>query len=174
MVLLQSGIVPMLDETELRAGPADYPGHAMSEHVRYWTTLEPLFCFDPAPLASYCSCSPPGPIAALPSGIAPPSGAATVPPRSPFVTRSRLPGADEVAGGGAAGLSLDAFIQQADEYIEWDHLFDVTSGWAASWSTHPFPVRRVYELTGWVKSGEYDRIMAGDYVRRGEELPASA
>ena len=31
------------------------------------------------------------------------------------------------------------------------------------------PVRRVRELTRWVQSGEYDRIMSGEYVRRGNE-----
>ena len=36
--------------------------------------------------------------------------------------------------------------------------------------THSFPVRRVAELQKWVRSGEYDRIVGGDYVKRGEEV----
>ena len=60
----------------------------------------------------------------------------------------------KLAGGGAAGLSLDAFIQQADEYVEWDDLFDRHQRLGPELgSTHPFPVRSVYELTRWVKSG---------------------
>ena len=32
--------------------------------------------------------------------------------------------------------------------------------------THSYPVRRVAELMEWVRSGEYDRIIGGDYPRR--------
>jgi hypothetical protein len=32
-------------------------------------------------------------------------------------------------------------------------------------------VRRVRELLKWVREGEYDRIVDGDYIRRGEEPP---
>ncbi|MFL5847305.1 MAG: peptidase M48, partial [Solirubrobacteraceae bacterium] len=38
--------------------------------------------------------------------------------------------------------------------------------------THPVPVRRVRELMRWVQSGEYDRVMSGEYVRRGNERGA--
>jgi len=34
--------------------------------------------------------------------------------------------------------------------------------------THPLPVRRTHELMRWVRGGDYDRIVGGDYVRRGE------
>ena len=37
--------------------------------------------------------------------------------------------------------------------------------------THPMPVRRVRELLDWVREGEYDRIVGGEYMRRGEEPP---
>ena len=33
------------------------------------------------------------------------------------------------------------------------------------------PVRRVRELLDWVRSGEYDRIVGGEYLRRGKEPP---
>jgi hypothetical protein len=33
------------------------------------------------------------------------------------------------------------------------------------------PVKRAHELLKWVREGEYDRIVAGEYVRRGEEPP---
>jgi glycoprotease/Kae1 family metallohydrolase len=35
--------------------------------------------------------------------------------------------------------------------------------------THPLPVRRTHELLTWVRSGDYDRVVAGEYVRRGHE-----
>ncbi|HWC25830.1 MAG TPA: hypothetical protein VG474_04535, partial [Solirubrobacteraceae bacterium] len=38
--------------------------------------------------------------------------------------------------------------------------------------THSLPVKRVHELLAWVRDGGYDRIVGGDYVRRGQERPA--
>jgi hypothetical protein len=80
-----------------------------------------------------------------------------------------------VAGGAIEGMSLDAFITQATEYEDEEDLF---ARWSRAWVefglTHPFAVRRVRELVGWVSSGDYDRIRGGDYVRRGEEPPPSA
>jgi len=35
--------------------------------------------------------------------------------------------------------------------------------------THPLAVQRVHELLAWVRAGEYDRIVDGEYLRRGEE-----
>jgi hypothetical protein len=32
----------------------------------------------------------------------------------------------------------------------------------------------VRELTDWVRSGEYDRIVDGEYIRRGQEPPLKA
>ena len=37
---------------------------------------------------------------------------------------------------------------------------------------HPFAVRRVSELMKWVHSGEYDRIMAGEYRKRDAKADA--
>ena len=37
--------------------------------------------------------------------------------------------------------------------------------------THPLPVRRVHHLLAWVRSGEYDRIVGGEYIRRGDVPP---
>jgi Zn-dependent protease with chaperone function len=175
-VLLQSGIVPMLDETELRAVLAHEAGHVLSEHVRYRTTLELLlrFTLPRMPLMGRV------PLQALITALLAwyraaelsCDRAAAIALRDPLPTCRALM---KLAGGGAEGLSLDAFIQQADEYVEWDDLFDRHQRLGSELgSTHPFPVRRVYELTRWVKSGEYDRIMTGDYVRRGEEPPPSA
>jgi hypothetical protein len=33
------------------------------------------------------------------------------------------------------------------------------------------PVKRAHELLKWVREGEYDRIIGGEYVKRGEEPP---
>ena len=38
--------------------------------------------------------------------------------------------------------------------------------------THPFYTIRVNELRAWIESGDYDRIIRGEYARRGEADPA--
>ena len=38
--------------------------------------------------------------------------------------------------------------------------------------THPLPVRRAHELMEWVRSGDFDRIVGGEYPKRDE--PADA
>jgi Zn-dependent protease with chaperone function len=175
-VLLQSSLVGMLDPAELSAVLAHEAGHVLSEHVRYRTTLELLLrwtvprlpLLGRAPLqalvlvllgwyrAAELSCD----------------RAAALALRDPLTTCRVLM---KFAGGGPEGINLDAFIQQAEEYVQVDNLFDLHQRMGPElYRTHPFPVRRVHELTRWVKSGEYDRIVSGDYVRRGEEPPPSA
>ena len=175
-VLLQSGIVPMLDAPELRAVLAHEAGHVLSEHVRYRTTLQLLLSFTVPRLPLMGRIPLQALIAALLAWYRAAElscdRAAAIVLRDPLVPCRALM---HLAGGGPEGLNLDAFIQQADEYVEWDDLFDRRQRLGSELgSTHPFPVRRVYELTRWVKSGEYDRIIAGEYVHRGEEPPPSA
>jgi hypothetical protein len=86
-----------------------------------------------------------------------------------------MSGLMKLAGGSETKyeMDLDAFIQQAEEYRESgdvaDQVFKVLNLLGA---THPFPVLRVSELRTWVESGSYDRILRGEYARRGEPDPA--
>ncbi len=69
-------------------------------------------------------------------------------------------------------LNLDAFLAQAREYEDWDDPSDrVRRFFYEINATHPYAVRRVSEVMRWVQSGEYDRIVRGEYIRRGEEPP---
>jgi Zn-dependent protease with chaperone function len=69
-------------------------------------------------------------------------------------------------------LNLDAFLNQAREYEDWDDPSDrVRRFFYEINRTHPYAVRRVSEVMRWVQSGEYDRIQRGEYIRRGEEPP---
>ena len=69
-------------------------------------------------------------------------------------------------------LDLDAFLTQAREYEDWDDPSDrVRRFFYEINATHPYAVRRVSEIMKWVQSGEYDRIIRGDYIKRGEEPP---
>jgi hypothetical protein len=78
------------------------------------------------------------------------------------------------AGEAAEQLSLDAFISQSMEYSEGGKGVEkLTRMLQELGLTHPMPVRRVRHLLDWVREGGYDRIVRGDYVRRGEEPPLS-
>jgi len=76
----------------------------------------------------------------------------------------------KMAGGGSGDeINLPEFIRQAEEYREGgdvaDQVFKILNLMGA---THPFYVLRVSELRTWIESGDYDRILRGDYPRRGE------
>jgi hypothetical protein len=97
--------------------------------------------------------------------------AATLVNRDPLVTCRTL----MVIAGGAASrrLNLDAFMRQAGEYRDSEWGFDRIARLRLELApTHPIPVKRVHEVMDWVRSGEYDRIVDGAYMRRGEEPPA--
>jgi Zn-dependent protease with chaperone function len=77
------------------------------------------------------------------------------------------------AGEAAEDLNLDAFIAQGMDYSEkGTGLERLTRMLQQLGLTHPMPVRRVRILLDWVQEGEYDRMVRGDYMRRGEEPSA--
>ena len=75
------------------------------------------------------------------------------------------------AGEAADDLNLDAFIAQAMDYEDSKGMEKLTRLWQDLRVTHPMPVRRVRQLLDWVREGDYDRIVGGDYIRRGHEPP---
>lgn len=66
-------------------------------------------------------------------------------------------------------MSREAFMDQARAYQDMNPLDAlgkvVVFLLLSSTFTHPMPVHRTHELDRWVLSGEYDRILAGDYAR---------
>lgn len=66
-------------------------------------------------------------------------------------------------------MNRDAFLDQARAYQDASGLDAIGKILVyvlmGSGSTHPMPVHRTQELERWVLSGEYDRILAGDYKR---------
>ncbi|MDE2781501.1 MAG: M48 family metallopeptidase [Gemmatimonadota bacterium] len=82
----------------------------------------------------------------------------------------------KMAGGGRdEETSLPEFIRQAEDYRQSgdmaDQVFKVLNLLGQS---HPFWVLRVSELRGWIETGDYDRILRGEYQRRGDPDPAYA
>lgn len=168
MVVLNSRTVDVLDELELRTVLGHEAGHILSDHVLYTTALMILLSvpgrlpfFAGLPLlavklallewfrAAELSCD----------------RAATLVNRSPMTTCQTM----MVIAGGAASrkLSLDAFVRQATEYEDWEPGWDKLGRFRTElMQTHAFPVRRVSEIMKWVRSGDYDRIMSGDFRKR--------
>jgi hypothetical protein len=76
------------------------------------------------------------------------------------------------AGEQAEQLNLDAFVAQALDYDEGGMGLDKLTRMIQDLRlTHPMPVRRVNQLLEWVRSGDYDRIIQGEYIRLGQEPP---
>ncbi|WP_026875870.1 M48 family metallopeptidase [Jiangella gansuensis] len=81
----------------------------------------------------------------------------------------------KMAGGSRLGeMSVDAFLQQAREYDAGEDARDgVIKLLSLMGRTHPHAVVRLAELDLWAASGEYSRILAGDYPRRTDDRDAS-
>jgi Zn-dependent protease with chaperone function len=78
-----------------------------------------------------------------------------------------------IAGGEQTDqLNLDAFVAQAMDYDEAGMGLDKLTRMIQDLRlTHPMPVRRVNQLLEWVRSGDYDRIIQGEYIRISQEPP---
>jgi hypothetical protein len=71
-------------------------------------------------------------------------------------------------------VNLDAFMAQALEYESWDAPSDRVRRFFSEINiTHPYAVRRVSEVMRWVQSGEYDRIIGGEYRTRDQKSSAT-
>ncbi|MFL5886290.1 MAG: M48 family metallopeptidase [Thermoleophilaceae bacterium] len=173
VVVLNSELVRLLDENALRAVLAHEAAHILSEHVLYQTATIILISLTNAarlPLLAGL------PLMAIRTALLEwfraaelsCDRAAALATRDPMVVCRAL--MTIAAGEEAENLNLDAFIAQATEYSEKGRGMDRLSRLFLQMGlTHPLPVRRVHELLKWVREGEYDRIVGGDYVKRGEE-----
>jgi Zn-dependent protease with chaperone function len=178
LTLVSSGLVASYSEAELGSVLAHEMGHVLADHVGLTTTLQLVQMIlrgvvRTLPLAGV-------PLVALYMALLEWSRAAelTADRASAIVTGEPLVLCQtlmRIAGGPVQGLNLDAFIRQATEYEgEPDPFARYSRFFSEVTSTHPFPVRRVRELSTWVSAGELDRIRSGSYVRRGQEPPVSA
>jgi len=175
-IVVHSSAIELLDDAELRVLLAHELGHVMSGHALYRTIAAIL--------------------ALVSLGVLPVLAELVVlPVRLAFLEWSRkselsadragLLGAQDIvaaqrldmkmAGGGrgegfAGQLNVDAFMQQAHEYAGSSQGLDVVYKLLSTLAlTHPMHTVRAAELQRWVASGEYDRIVRGEYVRRGAE-----
>jgi len=174
LIILQTGLISILEPDELKSVIAHEVGHIHSQHVYYSTVMFLMMSIGSIGL----------PLGDLPMAAIRLSllewyraaeltcdRAAALVVRDPLIFCRTLM---KLAGGNVPGLNVDAFIQQAIRYETWDESLDRSLRFLGEiTTTHPNAVRRVSELTRWIQSGAYDRIIGGDYVRRGQEAPAS-
>lgn len=175
VVVLNSELVRILDDEGRRAVLAHEAAHVHSGHVLYQTAMLILLCIATGvrlPLLAGL------PLMAIQLALLEwfrgaelsCDRAAALVTRDPMAVCRALMVIS--AGEAAEDLSLDAFITQSMEYAEGGKgLERLTRLLADMGLTHPMPVRRVRHLLEWVRSGDYDRIVDGDYIRRGSEPP---
>jgi len=176
MVVVNSRCVDLFDDLELRTVLGHEAGHILSEHVMYRTALMILLEFSGATRLPFLAGLP---LMAVRMALLEwfraaelsCDRAATLVTRSPMTTCQTMMVMS--AGMPSRKLSLDAFVNQANEYVDWEPGWDKLMRFGRELTlTHPYPVRRVHELMNWVRSGEYDRIINGEYVRRGTRADA--
>jgi Zn-dependent protease with chaperone function len=174
IVLLNSELLHLLDDAGRRSVLAHEAAHVHSDHVLYQTALLILVRLGTGRLPALAGL----PLLAIrlallewfrAAELSCDRAAAVVTRDATAVCRSLM-----VLSAGAAAdqLDLDAFIAQAAEYEQGGAGLEKLSKLINDLGlTHPMPVRRVRELLDWVRGGEYDRIVGGEYERRGEEPP---
>jgi Zn-dependent protease with chaperone function len=172
-VVVNSETVTLLDDAGMRAVLAHEAGHILAEHVLYRTAL--LVLLSATPLR--------GPLVVLPLAAVrlalgewfraaelSADRAAALVTRDPLAVCRTLMAL--AAGAAAPELDLDAFLRQAQDFDEGGKGLDWLSRRGLELrGGHPLAVRRVKELMAWVRGGDYDRILGGEYLRRGEEPP---
>jgi Zn-dependent protease with chaperone function len=176
VVVLNSAALGLLDELELRAVLGHEAAHVLADHVLYRTALLIVLRLTGAGLRGLPGLPLLGAKLALLEWFR--AAELSADRASALVTRDPLAVCRTLmvlAGGRrSAELDLDAFVAQAAEYEDWDSGWDRLSRLQSElWLDHAHPVRRLRELMRWVHAGDYDRIMGGHYLRRGEEPPAS-
>jgi hypothetical protein len=173
--VFNSGILEILDEDERRAVLAHEVGHIMSGHPTYTTLAIILLAIGMANIPALAN------LALFPFELA----LLEWYRKSEFsADRAALLGTQDVrktqsvhlklAGGAVLDdpIDLDAFLAQAREYETmtgpWDRVWQFIN---TAFRTHPFATVRAGELQRWIDAGEYEKILRGDYVKRGEEPP---
>ena len=169
-IVLNTGLVDLLDAEELRAVIGHELGHVLSGHAVYRTMLYNLIV-----LATRIAWMPIGYIGlrAIIWGLEEWYRKSELSCDRAGLLASQDPAAAKrvlmkLAGGARLSeLNSDAFMEQAHDY---DAVPDVRDGLLKllqlQGNSHPFAVTRFAELSRWIDSGEYERILAGDYPRR--------
>jgi Zn-dependent protease with chaperone function len=171
-IIFNSGTLELLDEEERRDILGHELGHIMSGHTTYTTIAIIIMTLGLQNLPFLAG------IALLPFQLAlmewyrkaefSADRAGLLVTQDLRVTASTFL---KMAGGRKLDdeISVDAFLEQAATYETQgdfaDRIWQVIN---TAFRTHPFGTVRAAELQRWVQSGDYDRIMSGDYRRRSD------
>lgn len=175
-IVLDSALVDLMDDDELRFVIGHELGHALSGHALYRTLLAYMIRFGTS-------------FAGIPIGywgIRAISAALSEWARKAELSSDRagLLSTQDVAaairvqmkvasGGHLEDLDQTEFLQQAKEYDETEDLRDsVMKFMLIENATHPMNVVRAGELRRWVDSGQYADILSGNYPRRSQDRDA--
>ncbi|MFD0687534.1 M48 family metallopeptidase [Actinomadura fibrosa] len=176
-IVINTGLIDLLDDEELRFVVGHEVGHILSGHAVYQTMMQILL-----QLGSRLAWLPLGNIgiAAIIIGLREWFRKAELSAdRAGLLAGQDLDAAKrtemKLAGGTRLSeMSSEAFLQQAREY---DAAGDVRDGLLKFLNllpqSHPFAVIRFAEIDRWAREGEYQRILAGDYPRRDDDGSAS-
>src|SRR3954447_2864679 len=173
VIVLNSALIDLLDEEELRFVIGHELGHAMSGHAVYQTLLLRLLSvsglLSVIPMgglsirmiiAALMEWSRKAELSADRAGLL-----ATQDPGTAFRTHMKL-----ASGGHVDNLDQTSFFAQGAEYAGATDIRDsVLKLLLIERRSHPFPVSRAAELRGWVDSGAYTAILGGTYPRRDED-----
>jgi Zn-dependent protease with chaperone function len=174
-IVLHSAALELLDDDEIRALLAHELGHVMSGHALYATIAAILALVSLGALPFLAG------IAILPIKLAflewsrkselTADRAALLGAQDPIVVQRKFL---KMAGGGrgewftAADLNTEAFMAQAHEYAQSNEGLDLVYKFINTVGlTHPLATVRAGEIQKWITSGDYDRILRGEYVKRG-------
>src|SRR5690625_4084643 len=175
-IVLNSGSLSLLDERELTFLLGHELGHILSGHVLYRTMMVILIRLAQqgfpivglaarAVLLALLEWGRKSELSSDRAGLL-----AVQDPDAAMRTMLKLAG-----GGSAEETDLAEFMQQADAYRDDGDLADaVFKVLNLMMATHPFHTLRAAELRDWIEAGEYDRILRGEYARRGEKAGAYA
>jgi Zn-dependent protease with chaperone function len=172
IVVVNSELIHLLRIEERRAVLAHEAAHVLADHVLYFTALQILLAMGRSTRLPIIAGLP---LMAVRSALLEWSRAAELScdraaalvTRDPTVVCRTL--MILAAGTAADDLDLDQFMAQAQDYESGGGLERLSRMMIDLNVTHPMPVRRAQELMKWVRSGDYNRIVDGEYVRRGDE-----
>lgn len=173
-IVVNSGLVDMLDDEELRFVLGHELGHAQSGHALYqslllwlirltgvigWVPLGALGLR--AIIAALFEWSRKAELSSDRAGLL-----ACQDPAVVLRTHMKL-----ASGGHLEDIDATAFLQQAAEYeaVDGDLRDSVLKLLLLEAQTHPFHTVRAAEIRQWVDAGEYSRILGGDYPRRQQD-----
>jgi len=171
-IVINSGALKLLDDDEMRTLLGHELGHVMSGHALYVTILILIlnFSFSTLPFLAGIALLPIR-IALLEwfrkSELSSDRAGLLAAQDANAAMRMYL----KMAGGGdMKQMDLNAFLEQAKEYEEsggpLDRIFQILNTLER---THPFNTLRAAELQRWIEGGQYERILNGEYTRRGPE-----